>query len=487
MSRILSVLVLLLFFSAIMQAKEAATYEFQIDRFEFDIGYPVRSETDEFDNGALTPDWSVEDRTADESDGVVHLRSPGAFMKPFQPGEFLIIEERSSIQTTNDNKFNIPNGVDYFTGTSVWKSQIPSENQFFGMQTQCRSPSKDTDINLNVVNVGKSLADALGTSQGLKIWFHKETDSIQDFRWYSIDENDISGDILLRLALDDGNNQVTASFSLNGGSSWQAPFESVAFTPCDIINETNWMLEAAELTIYTIQPNTCAGDLDKDGDVDAFDLATFALEYGSTECWTCQDDDVVSGIYRICNYWPLNRGNQWIYTTGDRVVLNETRTCLSGCSGIRYGTTQYEYENFMENGESGLVIAGCGYENGSFFDRGICVLFPPEMEIGDSAHFDFSDWTIDWTFLGLEAVTVPADSFQNTLKIEFVIVHKDGSCSYKTTLWLAKGVGPVKIHRTDADPSDCLGCLFVCDPNNDIVKLNTPAELTSAVLDGKTY
>ncbi|MCU0917880.1 MAG: hypothetical protein MUC88_25450, partial [Planctomycetes bacterium] len=37
---------------------------------------------------------------------------------------------------------------------------------------------------------------------------------------------------------------------------------------------------------------------------------------GATPC-PCPDDDPADGIYRICNYWPLHPGNQWIYTTGD--------------------------------------------------------------------------------------------------------------------------------------------------------------------------
>jgi len=80
---------------------------------------------------------------------------------------------------------------------------------------------------------------------------------------------------------------------------------------------------------------------------------------------------------------------------------------------------------------------------------------------------------------------VPAGTFK-TLKIE-ISVNDIGECSYKTTLWFAKGIGPVKIARTDPNPADCLGCMFVCDPDNDVRKLNTPAELNSAIIGGTVY
>ncbi len=81
---------------------------------------------------------------------------------------------------------------------------------------------------------------------------------------------------------------------------------------------------------------------------------------------------------------------------------------------------------------------------------------------------------------------MPAGSFI-TLKFEILIEHSDGSCSYKTTIWFGKNIGIIKIHRTEANPSDCLGCLLVCDPDNDVSKLNTASELTSALIDGVGY
>jgi len=234
----------------------------------------------------------------------------------------------------------------------------------------------------------------------------------------------------------------------------------------------------------------CLADLNWDGSVDGLDLAIFADNYGRTDCipWHCQDDDVDGGIFRICNYWPLEAGNQWLYTTGNYFILNQTGICTSGYSGIRLGTTTYEFEPFIQNKDLGLFFTGCQYDEGVWKYIGFPFsLIPPEMTPGSVHFIDGQDWTFQTTLVGLETVTVPAGTFNDTLKISIAITHKDGSCSYNTTLWLAKGIGPVKILRSDAEPADCLGCIFVCDPNNDLVKLNTPAELISAIVNGNVY
>lgn len=266
MSKITTSLVALLFFFANLQAAESAAYDFEIESFEIVVGNPPVTKFDNFDNNDLSPDWYELDYTAYESNGFAHLSSPGEFMEPFVLDKFVIIEERSSIATTNSSQFNVGNGTSDFTATSKWKHQVLSENQFYGMQMY--QIESDTDINFNVINLSETLADIFGTLPGLKIWFFKENTS-QSW-WYSIEENDISGDVLLRLAFDDDNNRVTANFSLDGGSSWQAPFESIDFTPIVFY----WMLEVSNLSLYAV------GDKDYDGDVDGADLASYIDDPG---------------------------------------------------------------------------------------------------------------------------------------------------------------------------------------------------------------
>jgi hypothetical protein len=244
-------------------------------------------------------------------------------------------------------------------------------------------------------------------------------------------------------------------------------------------------------------PQPC-GDINGDGVDDISDvILTLRMALGLDSLkpcsWKCLDDDVNFGIYHICNYFPLNVGNQWNYTTGDYSVVNDMRTCESGYSGILYETNTYEYSSYIQNAENGLLFAGCQYDVDIFEDWGISLtLILPQTKIGETAHqyippgvINQYGTTLDVTLIGIETITVPAGTFK-TLKIE-LLINDINKCSYKTTLWLAKGIGMVKVHRTEPNPANCLGCIFVCDPNDDVTKLNTPAELTSAVINGVTY
>lgn len=198
--------------------------------------------------------------------------------------------------------------------------------------------------------------------------------------------------------------------------------------------------------------------------------------------WVCPDDDPVNGVYWACNYFPLDPGNQWQYTTGEFHIADDIQKCLSGYSGILYATDTYKFSPYMQNSQNGLLFAGCQYKEDVYEDMGFKIeVMPAKMKIGDTVSSRFRhegvNSTFDVTLVGLETVTVFAGRY-DTIKIEIMILDI-GKCSYKTTLWLAKDIGPVKIHRTEADPADCDGCIFVCTRDNDIIKLNTAAELVS--------
>ena len=207
--------------------------------------------------------------------------------------------------------------------------------------------------------------------------------------------------------------------------------------------------------------------------------------------WVCKADDENEGIYRVCNYFPLEYGNNWKYTTGERTIA-ESGTCAStGCKGVRYdATNSYEFEPFIQNEKNGFMCTGCQYRNtiapiGSYLvdlqER--IVFIRPEMQIRETINGNYPNLglTMSTTLIGFESVTVPNGTY-NALKFE-IVTHDSEECSFKTTLWLAKNIGPVKIHRTEANPADCQGCMFVCRPDNNLVLLNTPAELTSVLIN----
>jgi hypothetical protein len=205
---------------------------------------------------------------------------------------------------------------------------------------------------------------------------------------------------------------------------------------------------------------------------------------GSQASWACANDDEINGIYRVCNYFPLDPPNQWQYTTGEYFISNDIHKCSSGYSGILYATSTFEYSSYLQNQSRGFMHAGCQYDIDVFEDWGKrFTIIPPQMEAGQTVttsltHFGQST-ILDTTLIGSETITVTAGTF-DTLRIELMI-YDVGRCSYKTTLWLAKGIGPVKIHRTDPNPADCGGCIFTCHPQENLV--NTPAELISYSVD----
>ena len=234
-----------------------------------------------------------------------------------------------------------------------------------------------------------------------------------------------------------------------------------------------------------------------DGKLDLGDAVNILQVVSGITCeseWCCQPDDEANGIYHICNYFPLDGGNFWRYNTGSRVIISEQKDC-NGNIGIQYGTSTYEYSLFMDNGENGLLMNGCEYENpdGVFQDMGSVIkVANAQTYIGDQVQTTFAEGAIvvTSTFVGFQNVTVPAGTF-NALKIQLNIDDVGGGgshCdSYDVTLWLAKNMGPVKIARTNPVPADCLGCVFLCNPENDLEKLNTPAVLVRAAINGQSY
>jgi hypothetical protein len=210
----------------------------------------------------------------------------------------------------------------------------------------------------------------------------------------------------------------------------------------------------------------------------------------------CFDDDPINGIYRICNYLPLKPGNQWIYTTGDYTVLNETYMSSYGWSAVRLGARTYEYDMFLQNCENGLAGVArydlCDKEF-SEFDPPV-VLIPPEMRVGMSFHIDRTytspegvpgPYTMTTTFVGSETITVPAGTFA-ALRFD-VEINDIGKGTYTTRLWLVKNLGIVKSHRVNASPANYGGCVFTCRCDGNLALVNAPAELVSAIVDGKRY
>lgn len=224
---------------------EAGQYSYSVDRFEISgnlLGYAY----DEFDDGNVVP-WSIWDGTASEAAGLLTLDNPGDFMIPVQSGGLYIQEERSCVAIGSE-PFMVQGNKGDFTATSQWDLQVPSLNQFYGIEILSHystGPVRE-DMSLNIYNFDQTFADAIGVPAGLNIWFLKNS----TIQCVTIDENDITGDIFLQLLFNDENNLLNASFSLNGGTTYQSPFSPFS-SNLDNAIDAFWLLEAAD---FTYQP-----------------------------------------------------------------------------------------------------------------------------------------------------------------------------------------------------------------------------------------
>ena len=196
-------------------------------------------------------------------------------------------------------------------------------------------------------------------------------------------------------------------------------------------------------------------------------------------------------VYHFSEYFPVKAGNKWIYTTGERYFTDESYTNAQGQKGLLYATDTYEFEPFMLIGEGGAMLAEYeGKQNGSgeLVEFPMALEFiPEEMKVGESYSAQFFTTKFTTTLEGEETIAVPAGEFK-TIRYKIKITDNDDGFiySYNTYMWLAKGVGFIKIDRENLlPPKD--GCLLVCRPDNDFSIVNKPAELVSAVVNGTEY
>nr|WP_320012388.1 hypothetical protein [uncultured Desulfobulbus sp.] len=92
--------------------------------------------------------------------------------------------------------------------------------------------------------------------------------------------------------------------------------------------------------------------------------------------------------------------------------------------------------------------------------------------------------TINSTLEKLEDITVPAGNFSNTLKIKLEI-HGGGG-DYIENIWLAQGIGIVKIERASESPENYDGCLFTCGSFQDDIVQSRVINLVNYVIPTDT-
>ena len=185
-----------------------------------------------------------------------------------------------------------------------------------------------------------------------------------------------------------------------------------------------------------------------------------------------------SFAFQMADYWPIKAGNVWIFDNEILAISSNTQTFGpynarkmffgSTFCGDLCGNHVYFY-----HGPEGLLLVST-YDDGDLVDFSATPikLFSAEMLIGQSVTstvpagvLDDDPLSLTATLLSEETITVPAGTFTGTLVLE-LFVDDSSSSEYREKLWLAKGVGPIKIERVNESPANHEGCFFSCGSFN---------------------
>jgi len=220
-----------------------ANFQYQVDYFEI-IGNQPGNLRDEFDDGVVAP-WHIEEETVSESGGYLNLSTPGILFGPYEINGASWISERSSVRTVDapGSGFDVIGGAGDFTVTSSWISTPAGQNEFYGMTLSSETGTSSFDINLNMYNLEPYYANALGIPSGLGIWLLIDTGDLGALSIQAVSIAEITDDVLFRLDFDDDSDSFLASYSTNGGSSFDT-FSPVSFNL--EVDDMEWYLEAEE-------------------------------------------------------------------------------------------------------------------------------------------------------------------------------------------------------------------------------------------------
>ena len=183
---------------------------------------------------------------------------------------------------------------------------------------------------------------------------------------------------------------------------------------------------------------------------------------------------IPSQAYTMADYWAFNEGNVWIYDRDAFVMGKETHD-FDNYTGRQFFTAR-EFcgiHPYIYSGPEGILAVGLyNFEDNQWVNISANPIkfADAEMNIGDSVFTNipagvFDDGPISFTITleAVETVTVPAGTFNNALKLKVFI--DDGFGTYTEKIWLAKGVGPVQMHRV-SETNNTDGCFMTCGSFN---------------------
>jgi len=195
-------------------------FDFRVDRFEVDgnmIGAHdgLPDFVDEFDDLVSPPPWLRLFGTVFQSEGVLHLKSPGSH---FQGPDGTLLD-LSNVEST----LRFLDGGGDLTVTAYWEPGVPEEGQHIYLTIIAGT----LEHGFEFVSLEFGKRTELGIQQHETRLFGGIGGTFEDTRTalVPIDPADVTGQIVFRLRYDDITKLLTSSFSTDGGITFLSPFE----------------------------------------------------------------------------------------------------------------------------------------------------------------------------------------------------------------------------------------------------------------------
>ncbi len=207
---------------------EEATFDFRVDRFELELTGPVALRrgidfVEEFDDQTLSA-WHTEYGTAFAADGFLHLASPGTELPDglgVLPGTTLDLSLVSSARQVAD-------GEGSFVARSYWEPDelAPGDFNHMSLATLGRDPPGLSEVaGLAITNETRDGEPAAYTMVQHLVRFGAGGPEAPQLSTVAIEPSAITGQIVFELRFDDDANTLETAFSLDGGATFERPFQ----------------------------------------------------------------------------------------------------------------------------------------------------------------------------------------------------------------------------------------------------------------------
>jgi hypothetical protein len=288
-------------------------FDVKVDRFEGTGNiFGPSGFADDFDGNSLGSTWGAYFGTASESDGFLHLTSPGTIY-PYPPNPSVALVQTAVIGPV------ALKGLGDFVARSIWEASVLVLNnyQYFAIGNGTSFANQEA-VAVGVWNLDAATALALGepgagfAANQTHAYIAGGTFVTRDTTTVLLDPSALTGPIVLQIAYNEAANQVITSFSLDGGATFQSPF------PANGLPTYNSGVSFALVTdpvILAVPPPTetpspsptairtaaaCVGDCDGNGEatvdevVTGVNIALGAAQLAECPAFDCNGNNAVT-------------------------------------------------------------------------------------------------------------------------------------------------------------------------------------------------